>query len=87
MMGRRLKVSLFQKEPDLLEELLTEVNPENTLVLYNVPSDINDDHLNLFLETNCDLKRDDFHLRHLKESPLILMTLVDSVKGEQIKHQ
>ena len=86
MLYRSLKVSLFKKErlPDPLEEVLTKVNSGNTLVLRNVPPDTKDDHLILFLESSCNLKRDDFHLCHLKESSLILMTLVDSVKGEHL---
>ena len=84
MMGRRLKVSLFKKEPDPLEKLLANVNPGNTLVLSNVPSDIKDDYLLMFLELTCELKEGDFHLNHLEKSPLILLTLMDNVKGEYL---
>ena len=84
MMGRRLKVSLFKKEPDPLEKILAEVNPGNTLVLCNVPSDIKDDQLHFFLELMCGLKEGHFRLHHMKESPLVLMTLLDSVKGEYL---
>ena len=80
-------MSLFQMQPDPLKQLLTKVNPRNTLVLCNVPSGIKVDHLILFLESNCGLEESEFNLHHLKESPLILMTLMDSVKGEQIEYQ
>ena len=83
-MGRRLKVSLYKKEPDPLEKILANINPRNTLVLSNVPSDIKDDQLLLFLELACGLEEGDFHLHHLEKSPLILMTLMDSVKGKYL---
>ena len=84
VMGKMLKVSLFKKEPDPLEKLLADVNPGNTLVLSNVPSDIKEDQLLMFLELTCGLKEGDFHLHHLKTSPLVLMTLMDSMKGEYL---
>ena len=84
MMGRRLKLSLFKKEPDPLEKVLAEINPGNTLVLCNVPSDIKADQLHFFLELTCGLGEDDYRLHHLKESPLVLMTLKDSLKGEYL---
>ena len=77
-------MSLFKKEPDPLEKLLANINPGNTLVLSNVPSDIKDDQLLLFLELACGLEEGDFHLHRLEKSPLVLMSLIDSVKGEHL---
>ena len=84
VVSERLEVSLFKKEPDPLEKVLANVNPGNTLVLCNVPSDIKDDQLLMFLELTCGLREDDVRLHHLENSPLVLMTLMDSVKGEYL---
>lgn len=83
VMGHSFQLSLFSKEPDPLEAVLLEVNPGNTLVLHNVPNDVKDEHLCLFLGSICSLNdEEDFKISRKEGSPVILMSLVDKLKGK-----
>ena len=86
VMGHSFKLSRFSKEPDPLEAVLLEVNPGNTLVLHNVPNDVEDEHLCLFLGSACGLDdEEDFKISRKEGSPVILMSLVDRLKGKFFK--
>jgi O-acetyl-ADP-ribose deacetylase (regulator of RNase III) len=83
VMGHSFKLSRFSKEPDPLEAVLLEVNPGNTLVLHNVPNDVEDEHLCLFLGSACGLDdEEDFKISRKEGSPVILMSLVDRLKDK-----
>ena len=75
VMGRTVNVSLYQGEPDPLQEILGHCTRENTLVLKELPDTVSDEHLSMHLERVADMTEDeDFKLDRKEDTALLKLT-------------
>ena len=76
VMGRAVKVSLHQREPDPLESILAEYTVHNTLVLKGLLKVVTDEHLSLHLERETGMKKDcgDYKLDRKEEVALMKLS-------------
>ena len=75
VMGRTVKVSLYQGEPDPLQKILGHCTRENTLVLKELPDTVSDQHLSMHLERVAGMTEDeDFKLDRREDTALLKLT-------------
>ena len=76
VMGRTVKVSLYQlkPDPDPLQDILAQYTRENTLVLRELPASVNDAYLALYIEMEARMSEDSFKLDRRGDTALMKLS-------------